>query len=117
MLQQFSNPEIELPKFLHNYIAEENHVNLWAIAESHLRECGVKQAHIENPRICTFCNPEHFNSFRRDKTDERFCTVLCYDNVMRIGIIGCGHMGSAIAKALLEKGVGKVSVSNLKTAV
>ncbi len=33
---------------------------------------------------------------------------------MRIGIIGCGHMGSAIAKALLEKGVGKVSVSNLK---
>ena len=72
----FSNPEIELPKFLHNYIAEENHVNLWAIAESHLRECGVKQAHIENPRICTFCNPEHFNSFRHDKTDERFCTVI-----------------------------------------
>lgn len=72
----FSNPEIELPKFLHNYIAEENHVNLWAIAEGQLRECGVKQAHIENPRICTFCNPEHFNSFRRDKTDERFCTLI-----------------------------------------
>lgn len=33
---------------------------------------------------------------------------------MKIGIIGCGHMGSAIAKALLAKGVGKVSVSNLK---
>lgn len=72
----FSNPLIELPKFLHNYIAEENHVNLWAIAEGQLRECGVKQSHIENPRICTFCNPEHFNSFRRDKTDERFCTLI-----------------------------------------
>lgn len=72
----FSNPTAELPKFLHNYIAEENHVNLWAIAEGQLRECGVKQAHIENPRICTFCNPEHFNSFRRDKTDERFCTLI-----------------------------------------
>lgn len=33
---------------------------------------------------------------------------------MRIGIIGCGHMGSAIVKALLAKGVDKVSVSNLK---
>lgn len=33
---------------------------------------------------------------------------------MKIGIIGCGHMGSAIAKALLAKGMGKVSVSNLK---
>ena len=33
---------------------------------------------------------------------------------MRIGVIGCGHMGSAIAKALLAKDVGKVFVSNLK---
>lgn len=31
---------------------------------------------------------------------------------MRIGIIGCGHMGSAIAKALLKRGAGKVSASN-----
>lgn len=31
---------------------------------------------------------------------------------MRVGIIGCGHMGSAIAKALLAKKIGRVSVSN-----
>lgn len=72
----FSDPSRELPKFLHQYITEENHVNLWAIAEGHLRECGVKQGNIENPRICTFCNPENFHSFRRDKTDSRFCTII-----------------------------------------
>lgn len=31
---------------------------------------------------------------------------------LKIGIIGCGHMGSAIAKALISKKVGKVFVSN-----
>lgn len=31
---------------------------------------------------------------------------------MNIGIIGCGHMGSAIAKALLNKKMGKVFASN-----
>lgn len=30
---------------------------------------------------------------------------------MRIGIIGCGHMGSALAKAILAKGIGKVMAS------
>lgn len=31
---------------------------------------------------------------------------------MNIGIIGCGHMGTAIAKALLSKKIGRVLVSN-----
>lgn len=31
---------------------------------------------------------------------------------MKIGIIGCGHMGSAIAKALLAKGAGAVWISD-----
>ncbi len=31
---------------------------------------------------------------------------------MRIGIIGCGHMGGAIAKALISKKIGKIFVSN-----
>lgn len=31
---------------------------------------------------------------------------------MKIGIIGCGHMGSAIAKALIVKKIGEILVSN-----
>ena len=71
----FSDPKNELPEFLHNYIAEENHVNLWAIAEGQLRECGILQNHIENPRICTLCNPENFYSHRRGDKN-RFCTII-----------------------------------------
>lgn len=71
----FSDPKNELPKFLHSYISEKNHVNLWAIAEGQLRECGISQNHIENPRICTFCNPENFCSYRRGDKN-RFCTII-----------------------------------------
>lgn len=73
----FSNPFQELPKFMHEYIAEENMVNLWAAAENHLRECGIKESKIENPRICTACNPEDFFSLRRSKKEqERFGTAI-----------------------------------------
>lgn len=72
----FSNPEEELPKALHKYISEENHVNLWAVAEGHLRECGIKKDHIENPRICTYCHPENFYSYRREGDAGRFGTIV-----------------------------------------
>ncbi len=73
---RFSQPEIELPKFLHSYILEENMVDLWSIVVGQLRECGVKEDHIENPRICTFCNPEDFYSYRREPGAGRFGTAI-----------------------------------------
>lgn len=77
---QFSDPQKELPDFMHRYIAEENIVNLWAAAEGELRECGVQKKNIENPRICTFCHSEDFYSFRRDGdapgNQARFGTVI-----------------------------------------
>lgn len=73
---RFTDPQNELPKFLHQYVSEENFVNLWAITEGHLRECGLPLCHVENARICTFCNPEEFVSRRREKGTERFCTVI-----------------------------------------
>ena len=76
----FSDPYNELPKFLHEYITEENTVNLWAITEAALMECGVPRAQIENPRVCTFCTPEHFYSYRRARgtphQDRRFGTAI-----------------------------------------
>jgi hypothetical protein len=73
---RFSDPEKELPKYMHTYISEENTVDLWAAVESHLRECGVPKKNIENPRICTFCNPEEFFSYRRDGNTGRFGTAI-----------------------------------------
>ncbi|MEK7523958.1 MAG: polyphenol oxidase family protein [Patescibacteria group bacterium] len=63
---RFSDPQKELPEFMHRHIAEENMVNLWAAVEGELRECGVLKKNIENPRVCTSCHPEDFYSYRRD---------------------------------------------------
>lgn len=74
---RFTDPAKELPKFLHGYIGEENKVNLWAIVEAHLRECGIPSANIENARVCTACNPEEFFSYRGEgQSAGRFATVL-----------------------------------------
>lgn len=73
---RFTNPEKELPRFMHKFISEENTVDFWSAAICHLRECGIKKDHVENPRVCTFCNPEEFFSFRREKSSGRFSTVI-----------------------------------------
>lgn len=77
---RFSDPYKELPRFMHQYIAEENMVDLWATVESHLHECGVLPKHIENPRVCTSCHPEDFFSFRREGSCRnkmgRFATAI-----------------------------------------
>lgn len=73
---RFSDPQKELPRFMRRYITEENTVNLWGAVEGHLRECGVLEQNIENPRVCTFCNPEDFYSYRRDGTTGRFGTIV-----------------------------------------
>ncbi len=61
----FSDPQSELPTFLHEYITGRNMVNLWKITEDALGECGVPHAQIENARVCTFCTPKYFYSYRR----------------------------------------------------
>ncbi|MBI5412819.1 laccase domain-containing protein [Candidatus Peregrinibacteria bacterium] len=73
---RFSDPQKELPKFMRRYITEENTVNLWGAVEGHLRECGIPERNIENPRVCTCCNPEDFHSYRRDGTAGRFGTIV-----------------------------------------
>lgn len=73
---RFSDPFNELPKFMYHHINEENFVNLWAALEEHLHECGIPKEQIENPRICTFCHPEDFFSYRREGNAGRFATAI-----------------------------------------
>lgn len=74
---RFSDPQRELPKHMHRYILEENMVDLWGATEGQLKECGVPKEQIENRRLCTFCNPHLFHSYRRDKENAgRFGTAI-----------------------------------------
>lgn len=72
----FSDPKKELPRFMHRFISDENTVNLWAAAQAQLAEMGVPKNHIENARVCTFCNPEDFYSYRREGGENRFATAI-----------------------------------------
>lgn len=73
---RFTEPKKELPKFLHAYILEKNLVDLWSAAEDQLHGCGIPENQIENPHLCTFCNPEDFFSYRREGDSGRFGTAI-----------------------------------------
>ncbi len=74
---EFSDPEKELPHFMRPFFLEEGHVDLWAACENQLAGSGVLPGNIFNPRICTFCNPEYFFSYRREKEKAgRFGTIV-----------------------------------------
>ncbi len=64
---EFSDPVNELPEFMHKYIDERNHVDLWSCAEDQILEEGVKPENLEILRRCTVCEEEQFFSFRREK--------------------------------------------------
>ena len=70
-----SNPIKELPVFMRTFILLNNHVDLWAAAESQLIQSGVRLENIENQKICTACNNDTFYSYRKDDT-ERFYTAI-----------------------------------------
>jgi copper oxidase (laccase) domain-containing protein len=40
-------------------------LDLWTANESLLIDAGVDRAQIENPRLCTACNPELLYSYRK----------------------------------------------------
>jgi copper oxidase (laccase) domain-containing protein len=46
-------------------VVRDGKLDLWTAAERALRAAGVDA--IERFDICTFCNPEHFFSHRRDQ--------------------------------------------------
>lgn len=73
---RFTEPKKELPAFLHKYILNENLIDLWSAAEDQLHGCGIPENQIENPRICTFCNPKDFFSYRREGDSGRFGTAI-----------------------------------------
>ena len=61
------------------YTIEEDKykLDLWKVNEHILRECGVKDENIINLNLCTSCNSDKFQSYRKhNKTPERIGTIL-----------------------------------------
>lgn len=64
---EFSDPYNELPEFMHKYIDERNHVDLWQCAEDQILSEDVPAKNVEILRRCTVCENEKFFSHRGGK--------------------------------------------------
>jgi YfiH family protein len=73
---EFTNWETELPLSFASYRKEGVYFDLWETSFDQLTKCGVPPSHIEIARICTYCHPELFFSYRRDKTSQRNATCI-----------------------------------------
>ncbi len=72
---EFIHYKTELPEPFWEYQCKPNHFNLWEISKAQLLACGILPHHIQIAEISTFAHPEHYFSFRRDKTCGRNATV------------------------------------------
>lgn len=60
---EFTNPEKELPSFIHPYI-KNKHVDFWKLSIAQCRSAGVPENQIEVAGRCTKCEPDAYFSHR-----------------------------------------------------
>ncbi len=72
---EFIHYKKEFPPSFWAFKNETHHFNLWEIARDQLKQCGILSHHIQIAEICTYSNPEHYFSYRRDKVTGRNATV------------------------------------------
>lgn len=61
----FTNPQQELPAFLHEYILPDGHsVDFWRHTEQEFLAMGLTKSNIEIAKLCTKCNFNLFFSYR-----------------------------------------------------
>ena len=72
---EFKNYKKELPEEFWSYQIYPYYFDFWQISQDQLKECGILPHHIEIANICTFSNPNHYFSYRRNNTTGRHGTV------------------------------------------
>jgi polyphenol oxidase len=77
---QFIHYEKEFPPSLWHYQVRPYYFDLWAIGRDQLIAAGILPGHFEMAKMCTYCNPTDFYSFRRDKPTGRHATVICLND-------------------------------------
>ena len=73
---EFLDWEKLLPPSFAPFRRADDHFDFWAISRHQLLSCGLAPLNIEIARICTYCHPEQFFSYRRDKTVQRHATCI-----------------------------------------
>jgi len=71
---EFSDPEKELPKFMHTYI-NDKYVDLWKTVDDQLSKAGIPDKNIERIKECTKCGREKYFS-HRNKDKERMAVFI-----------------------------------------
>ncbi len=77
---EFIHYKSELPESFWPFRDDKNHFNLWEIARWQLLFCGINPENIELSGLCTFEDPEHFYSYRRDKLCGRHLCCVWLDS-------------------------------------
>lgn len=75
---EFSDPYNELPKNLHKYILENNHVDFWKATKDQCLEKGLLEENIHIDGTCTVCHKEKYFSYRGDKEDNGRNAVITW---------------------------------------
>ncbi len=67
----------EWPESYWGFQIKPNYFDLWAISRYQLIEAGIRPQHIQFAELCTYCQPEDFFSYRREKPTGNHATVAC----------------------------------------
>ena len=73
---EFKNWEEELPACFTPFQQNGHFFDFWEISRHQLLTCGLAPSHIEIAGLCTYCHPDLFFSYRRDKTAQRNATCI-----------------------------------------
>jgi len=67
----------EWPESFWRFQVKPTYFDLWAISKHQLIEAGIQPHNIQLAEICTYCRPEDFFSYRREKPPGNHATVAC----------------------------------------
>ena len=73
---EFKNYKQELPQDFWPHQVKPNYFDFWAISRKQLSACGIQDKNIEITETCTYCFPEDYFSYRREKDTGRHATVI-----------------------------------------
>jgi YfiH family protein len=73
---EYKNYKQDFPQDLWVFQSKPNHFNFWEMSKKQLMSCGVLEKNIEISEACTFCHPNDYFSYRRDKETGRNATIV-----------------------------------------
>jgi YfiH family protein len=73
---EFKNYKEELPQEFWPYQVKPHFFDFWAITKMQLLASGIPEKNIEFADICTYCTPDDYFSFRREKQCGRNASVI-----------------------------------------